>query len=284
MSAMPPRPFRRLEIEIKPAKSSEIIGMISIFGEAFPFENPKLARIMYAESDPGPAVEDILEAHMHSKYSKFMIAYDTTQGLVPEPGFSPGGFDEDMSYGWISVGVVPQGAAVTSYAASDLSVYASLKLLEGEARDRGEDPRQLSLENPRARLAYELGARSQDGQSRHVVTTHLVVNALSMWPDSHSDSTWEMAFKLLGWAVEYARRLDWPIWTQIPVGQTRFFREVGFREVGAFTLNLNNYAPPGRTDWGTQEWVQMVYSTPQQRRARSISAGERGGRRRRPSF
>ncbi|KAF6230065.1 hypothetical protein HO133_004404 [Letharia lupina] len=284
---MPPRPLRRLEIEIDRAETSEIVGMYAIFGEAFPFENPKLARVMYAGSDPGPAVEDILKTYLHSEYNRFMIAYDVTQGLVPDPGCEMEGVDEDegMSYGWISVGLVRDGTSMDSYAAGDLSVCASLKLLATEARDRSEDPRQLIVDKPSFRLALELRTRSKDGQARYITNPHLVVNTLAMWPFSHSDSTWEMAFKLLGWAVEYADRHNWPIWTQIPVGQRPFFHQAGFREVRAFTLNLNDYKPrESRDDWGTQEWVQMVYRAPEERRARSISPRGRGERRRRLSF
>lgn len=171
-----------------------------------------------------------------------------------------------------------------SYAAGDLSVCASLKLLATEARDRGEDPRQLIVHKPGYRLALELRTRSRDGQARYITNPHLVVNTLAMWPSSHSDSTWEMAFKLLGWAVKYADRHNWPIWTQIPVGQRPFFHQAGFRDVREFTLNLNIYASSGDRDWGRQAWVQMVYSAPRERRARSISPGNRGDRRRRPSF
>lgn len=45
---------------------------------------------------------------------------------------------------WIDIcRIVPHGAVVNSYAASDLFAYASLTFLAGEARDRGEDPRHL---------------------------------------------------------------------------------------------------------------------------------------------
>ena len=154
----------------------------------------------------------------------------------------------------------------------------SLELLATEARDRGDDPRQLSIDDPRVRLAHELATRSKEGQMNNVVKPYMVINTLAMWPDSHNDSKEEMASKLLGWAVEHAEGR--PIWTQIPEGQMGFFLRAGFREVAAFTLNLNGYTRPGGTDLGTQEWVQMVY---RERRARSISPGDTGGRRRRLS-
>ena len=263
---MPPRPFRRLKIKIEPATDSDIVGMCSIFGEAFRFNNPNLAQVMYGRSQiTSPAVEDILKTHLHSQYNKFMVAFDTTKGLVPDPGFEDDGLDEDMSYAWIAVGVMPYGASLNSYTASDLSVHASLKLLATEARDHGEDPRQLNMDDPRVRLARELEKRSKKGQAGYMASPYLVINTLAIWPDSHDDSIWEMASRLLGWAVGYAESHDWPIWTQIPAGQTRFFRQAGFREVEAFTFNLN--------DAGRQEFVQMVCSTPRERRAEN-----RGGR------
>lgn len=80
--------------------------MYAIFGEAFPFENPKLARVMYAGSDPGPAVEDILKTYLHSEYNRFMIAYDMTQGLVPDPGCEMEGVDEDEGMSKAIFGVI----------------------------------------------------------------------------------------------------------------------------------------------------------------------------------
>ena len=213
-----------------------------------------------------------------------MVAFDTTKGLVPDPGIENDGLDEDMSYAWMSVGIMPYHGSLNSYAASDLSVYASLKLLATEARVHGEDPQQLNMNDPRVRLARELEMRSKEGQARYMASPYLVVNTLTIWPDSHGDSIWEMALRLLRWAVAYAKRYDWPIWTQIPVGQSRFFRQAGFKDVSAFTFNLDNYGKPGGTLWGTQEFVQMVCTTPRERRARSISPERRGGRRRRPSF
>ena len=163
---------------------------------------------------------------------------------------------------------------MTSLAASDLSAYAFVKLLAKEALNRGEDPSQVSNNNPRFRLARELSSWSRAGQAGHVIDSHLVVNCLALWPETHRDSKWEMAFKLLGWAVDCAEDRAWPIFTQVPVGQMRFFRDVGFRKVESFTLNLNNYARAGSSDMGMQEWVQMVYSP---RSARSISSSDRGG-------
>lgn len=286
---MPPRPFRRLRIEIGRFEPSEIEGMCGIFWEAFRFENPKLARIVCASPHFSAAVEETLRSHARSRYNKFMIAFDTTEGLVADPGFEQyedGSHpDEHMSYGWISVGVVPNGATLNSYAASELSVYASMRMLATKARDRGVDPQRLTMNDPRGRLAYELERRSKDGQTRYTRDTHLVINTLAMWPDSHHDSTWEMARKLLGWAVGWAETHDWPIWTQIPASQVQFFQQAGFREVRSFTLDLNDFASSSGTGLGGQEWVQMAYSASRQRRVRSVSPPrDRSVRRRRPSF
>lgn len=257
-------PRQRWEIEVEPAVFSEIDNLGAIFAEAFLFENPKLAEAMYAGLHTEPAVIDILNRILHSEYNKVMIAYDTTKGLVPDPGIVIDGedmswFDKPMAYGWVSWGIVSHGVTLKTYAACDLSVAASQELVATAIRDQGMDPRQL---NARARLAHELACRTREGQNEYVVGSgsHLVVNTLVLWRDATTDSKDEMAFKLLAWAVEYAEGHKWPIWTQIPVGQGRYFRESGFTEVRTFTLNLNNYAPPGSIDWGTQEWVQMVYS------------------------
>ena len=90
---------RRLEIALGRANTSEITGMVSIFEAALQLENPKLERIVHRPSSFGTVVEDILKTHLHSEHHKFMIAYDTTEGLVAEPGFEEeqSSFDEDMS-------------------------------------------------------------------------------------------------------------------------------------------------------------------------------------------
>ena len=260
------RRTRRLEIEVDRAVPSKIVDMRAIFSEAFQAENPKLAQVMYAGVHPSPAVADILSRHLHSEYSRFMIAYDITKGLVPDPSIVREGedynfFDEPMAYGWVSWGIVPNGAALNSYAACDLSVAVIFKLLATEARDRGQDPRQLSTQDPRVRLLNTLTSLSKEGQVKYVggSCAHLVVNTLALWPEMARGEDLEMARKLLGCVVEFAEDNDWPIWTQVPLGQRRFFREAGFIEMGAFTLNLNVYAPRGGTDWGMQEWIQMVY-------------------------
>lgn len=76
--------------------------MVSLYMEAFQFESPKLAEILYDRSKLGAVVEDILETHLHSEHNKFMIAFDTTEGLVPNRGFEDDqNLDEDMSFTWI---------------------------------------------------------------------------------------------------------------------------------------------------------------------------------------
>ena len=247
--------------------------MYSIFGHAFPIENPKLSQLMYAGRCPHPVFTHIVKTQLQSEYSKFRIAFDCRRD-----------FDEDMAYGWIVLGIVPDGNKLDLYASTDFSVYLSWRMLSTEARDRGEDPNRLCTNDLRVQLADAIDNRSRDGQFNFVPGPHLVVNSLVLWPNSHSDSKWEMAFKLLGWAVNCSKRQKWPIWTQIPVGQLGFFRQAGFTEVSRFVLNLNHYATSRGTDWGTQEWVQMVYRALPERRARSISPELRGGRQRRPSF
>lgn len=103
-------------------------------------------------------------------------------------------------------------------------------------------------------------ANKQDCLGNH---NAVVVNALSLWHECLYGSgreAWEMATKLLGWAISFAESRRRPIWTQILVHQKAFFSRMNFREVGAFTLDLDNYRPDNCTrDHGTQEFVQMVY-------------------------
>ena len=271
---MPPT-LKRLDVEIDRADESEIGSMFSIFTEAFPKENPKLAQLMYA----GPTwttcteFEQIVKQKLQSDSTKFKLAFDCRKE-----------FAEDMCYGWISVGIVPEGDNLDSYEATDFSVWLSREMLASVARDRGEDPHRPNANDLRVCLTDALDDRSKDGQFTFVPGSHLVVNSLIMWPDSHSDSLWEMAIKLLGWAVTCAKRQKLPIWTQIPVRQIGFFRQAGFTEVGRFALDLNSYTRSTGTDWGTLKWVQMVYRVPPERHARSTSPEFRGARRRRPSI
>lgn len=243
-----PHEFRPLKIGIGPADESEIEGMYSIFGHAFRHETPELAEVLYAGKNTYPAFTDFVNKNLYSEQHGFMIAFDTREE-----------FDREMCYGWISTGTVPHPSRLSSYTAGDFSVNISLKMLATEARARGENPLQLNANDPRVRLATELGNQSRDGQNRFVLYPHLVVNSLVLWPNSHSDSKREMASKLLGWAIGCAESHQWQIWTQVPVAQILFFSQVGFTEVRRFALNLNHYASSSGTDLGIQEWVQMVY-------------------------
>lgn len=304
---------QRIYVDIRRAERSDIDGMLSVFNQAFQLENPRLAQLMYTEDDSGDAlrlvVKCILETHLDSQDYKFMVAYDVADGQEDESE-DPGSEDSErddtesedpqsenpesedsesdtdnldhLTFGWISLGVATYGANRVTYAASDLTTYACSTMLTERARVGAVN--HLSMSDPRVRLLYELGLRSKDGQARYITNPHLVVNGLVLWPGGHQDTDWEMAFKLLGWAVSFAERLDVPIWTQIPRNQAVYFRQARFTEVQAFILNLNNYAPRGSTDnWGTQEWVQMIHPAPGERRARSSSPGDGGGRRRRLS-
>ena len=270
---MPP-PWYRLDVEIDHADESEIESMFSIFGHAFARENPKLSQLMHAShaGSSWSAFEKIVKQKLHSDSTKFKIAFDCRPG-----------FDEDMAYGWISVGTVPDGDKLDSYEATDFSVWLTWEMLASAARDRGEDPHRLNANDLRVCLIDAIDNRSKDGQFTFVPGLHLVVNSLVMWPNSHRDSLWEMALKLLGWAVMCAKRHNCPIWTQVPVGQIDFFSQAGFTEVSRFALDLNCFTHSTGTDWGTVEWVQMVYRVPSERRARSTSPEIRGARRRRPS-
>ena len=297
----------RIYVDIGEANRSDIDGMLSIFNQAFQRENPKLAQLMYRDDHSDEAlyyvVKDILNSQLDSQDCEFMVAFDISDGVGPhceceQPEIDTGnnlhsGIDtndsqdsesdtENLTFGWISMGGVSDVTRNT-YVASELTTYACLEVLAKQARARGEN--YLSTRDPRVRLLYELETQSRDGQDGHMVSPYLIVNALVLWPNSHEDTEWEMALKLLGWAVSFAQRRMIPIWTQVPLNQMRLFRQVGFREVRSFTLNLDHYSPPGsRPYWGTQDFVQMVYRVaPEAQHAGSFSR-DGGERRRRLSF
>lgn len=293
----------RIYVDIGKANISDIDGMLSIFKQAFQLENPQLAQLMYWDDPSDEAlyyvVKDILNTQLDSEDCRFMVAFDVSEGVgqhceceQPEKNSSHSEIDtndspnseSDTENGWISMGIVTHGVTRNTYVASELTTYACLEVLAKQAGDRGEN--YLSTRDPRVRLLYELETQSRDGQIRHMVSPYLIVNALVFWPNAHEETDWEMAIKLLGWAVSFAERRLMPIWTQIPVNQMRFFRQVGFREVRSFTLNLNDYSPPGSTrNWGTQDFVQMVYrAAPEARHDESFTPRAGAGRRRRLSF
>ena len=276
---------RRLPVDIETPDRSDIGSMVSLFDEAFKRENPRLARLMYPNYPSFEAlhgvVKNMLETHLDTEDNKFMIAYDIEEGTTYPLQL----LDMDnLIFGWISVNILSQGATRNDYAATDLTTYACRYMLAEEARAMGDN--YIGTDDSCVRLLDYLFARSTQGQARYITNhRHLVVNALVLWPETKGVTDWEMTLKLLGWAVSFAESRDLPIWTQIPVNQLNFFRHAGFTEVGAFTLNLNDYAPRGsRDNWGTQEWVQMVYLSRRERRARSVSPRDRGARRRRPSL
>lgn len=300
---------QRIYVDIREANRSDIDGMLSIFDQAFRAENPQLAQLMYRDDPSDEAlyyvVKDVLNTQMDSQDCKFMVAFDVSEDLDPHCECEQDEKDmensrhseidtndsldsesntENLTFGWVSMGSFSPGITRNPYVASELTTYACLEVLIKQAHARGEN--YLSTWDPRVRLLYELETQSRDGQLRHMVGPYLIVNALVFWPNAHEDTNWEMAFKLLGWAVSFAERRMLPIWTQIPVNQLRFFYQVGFREVRLLTLLLNEYSPPGSTrNWGTQDFVQMVYrAAPGARRARSISPRDVGGSRRRLSF
>ena len=245
------------DIDIRKPEESDIYGMISMFRVSFEHQYPRLWRLMYKE-DPSVdrvhiALEDILNAHMNSWKCKFMVAYDEDNGYDTDE--SEG--SRNLTYGWISLGVAPRASREYVCTTSDLRTYACLEVLD-QARAVGAH---VDTNDGRFRLLWELHSRSIRGQAaNYFAYPYLVVNALVLWPESHEEVVWDMATKLLGWAVSTAERDGRPIWTQIPVYEKDFFLEAGFIETGTFTLNLNHYKPHGSTrDWGTQEWVQMLY-------------------------
>ena len=280
-----PKPIRRY-VDIRKAEMSDIDGMLCIFMEAFQHRNPRLWRLIDIDQPLGGdplyyVAEDILKTHMDSRSCRFMVAYDISDGEEHDSSDDEGSqysdceIDKDdsddsetvtltseelknLTHGLISLSDAPRDGPRNVYATSQLTTYACLKLL-GQAR--ATDENHLNITVPRICLLHELENRSILGQESYIAHPNLVVNALLLYPECHEDTAWDMASKLLGWAVGFAEERGLPIWTQIPVEEKEFFLQAGFNVVETFTLNLNNYKPYGSTHhWETQEWVQMVYS------------------------
>ena len=269
------------EFDIREAEGADVDGILSIHRTSFEHRYPRLWRLMNQDGPSDPlhfAVENILNTHLNSQDCIFMVAYDVAE--VPEVDFSndearryrelvlerrDGPVDnadiiEDLSnltFGVMSLSIARSAAARDLYITSDLRTFGCLRVLE-RARATGET--HLNTSDSRVRLLYELQNQTLSGQTRCLRYPYLVVNTLLLWPECHRVELRDMTLKLLGWAVTSAERDGLPIWTQIPVNEKALFLLVGFAEVRKFTLNLNHYRPHGsRRDWGTQEWVQMVY-------------------------
>ena len=252
-------PPGRTQPNIERADRSDIDDMVSIFHEAYGLDNIRLAQLMCPDDPLNEAIDSvvrkILQTHMDRQDCEFMVVYDVAEGQRYE--LIDWGTN-DLIFGWISAGVVYPGATRHgNYAASELTTCACLTVLSEQARARGQN--HLSLGDPCTRLLHELGTRSKDGQARCTNNPHMVLNALVLWPEPHEATLLGRAVKLLEWAVSLAERRNMSLWAQIPVNQMPFFRHVGFRDMGIFTLNLNDFAPgESPHGWGTQDWAQMV--------------------------
>ena len=261
------------DFAIREAEQSDIGGILSILRTSFEHRYPRLWRLMYRDGPSDPlhfAVENILNNHLNPQDCRFMVAYDVSEDADNEArrhrelvlGRRDGPDDntdiiDNLTFGVISLSVARSAAARDLYTTSDLRTFGCLRVLE-RARAIGET--HLNTSDSRVRLLYELQNQTLSGQARCLRYPYLVVNALLLWPECNSDEVRDMTIKLLGWAVTSAERDGLPIWTQIPVNEKALFLLVGFAEVRTFTLDLNDYRPHGSgRDWGTQEWVQMVY-------------------------
>ena len=251
-----------IDVDIRRARSSDIDGMVSIFYQAFYRESGGFARLMCPESSTSDklsdAAEAILKKYLGSQHSEFFVAYEASDDREP---------DADLAYGWISVSIVDFGTAQDAYVASEFTDYTSSEVLRHEENRSEDDARaeddSRADKSPRAELLEELGNESKIGQDACGCSTrrYAVVNALSLDPECHRDTSSEMAKKLLSSAVKFAERERLQIWTQIPVNQKDFFRRAGFTEVRTVTLDLDYYKPAGSSsDLGTKTWVQLVYS------------------------
>ena len=190
-----------INVDIDRANRSDIDGMLSIFNQAFQLENPQFPQLMYSDDRSDEAlyyvVKDILDANLDSQDCRFMVAYEVPKGSHFECGCEQPEIDtgnslhseigtndsqdsesdgENLTFGWISLGVVPDCVTSNAYVASELTTYACFKVLDDQAQARGEN--HLSIRDPRVRLLYELELQSQNGQARDLSGPHLIVNAL----------------------------------------------------------------------------------------------------------
>ena len=71
-----------MELRLGRAASSEANDMASIYAEAFDFDTPKLARILYRELDPINMIADVLRVQLrgHSQNCRFMAVFDDSHG------------------------------------------------------------------------------------------------------------------------------------------------------------------------------------------------------------
>lgn len=269
------------EFDIREAEISDIGGILSILRTSFEHRYPRLWRLMNQDGPSDPlhfAVENLLNRNLSSQDCTFMVAYDNSadpdidfsedearryRELVLERSDGPddnSDIIEDLSnltFGVVSLSVARNADAIDLYTTSDLRTFGCLRVLE-RARAMGES--NLNTSDSRVRLICELQSQTFSGQARCLRYPYMVVNTLLLCPECHRVELRDMAMKLLGWAVNFSERNGLPIWTQIPVDEKALFLLVGFAQVRTFTLNLNHYRPQGSTrDWGTQEWVQMVY-------------------------
>lgn len=280
-----PQPIRRY-VDIRNAEMSDIGGMLCIFMEAFRHRNPRLWRLIDIDQPLGGdplyyVAKDILETHLISQSCRFVVAYDISNGQDHDSSddescqYDDSEIDMDdpdnsetvsltseelknLTHGLISLSDAPRDGPRNVYATSEFTTYACLKLLR---QARATDQNHLNISVPRFCLLHELENRSRLGQESYIAHPYLVINALLLYPECHEETAWDMANKLLGWAVGFAEERGLPIWTQILANEKEFFLQAGFDVVGTFTLNLNGYKPYGSTrHWGTQGWVQMVYS------------------------
>lgn len=245
---------------IRKAEESDVGNMSDILSFSFSEAYPRLWLLMYSEerdhemtSTVTAMIEHQLNQHLNDSHCKHMIAYDSNDSDHDSY------LDErsrNLAYGWISLSVV-SSVPTSHFYTADLKTLACLNELH-RVKLTGENVD--LVHDSRARLLRELHNRSKRSQANHFTDQYLVVNALAFWPECKKDEIWDMAIQLLGKATDFAERDHVRIWTQITADQKEFFLDAGFTEVEAFTLNLNDYKPYGSPrDWGTQEWVHMLY-------------------------
>ena len=225
-----------LDIHIFRARPSHVGTMSDIFVNSFDLDGS--VKLMYTKDEIWCVIRDILRTHMNVCQIEFRVAQARDTGTL---------------LGWMSFGTIATQGPVPPLAPKEMTSWVAQRLLRGK------------LDDLRYRLAFELESRSLEGQAQHTPGNRLVINTIVTEPEYRHRG---VASKLLQSAVGPAKSADWPIWVQTPDVYERLFWDHGFRGVGIFSLDLNDYEPPEeeamgstRAQRGIQTWRHMKLGT-----------------------
>ena len=226
----------KLDIHIFRARPCHVDAMSDIFVNSFDLDAS--VKLMYTKDESRRVIRDILSVHMNVCQIEYRIAAARGIGTL---------------LGWMSLSAIPAQGSVPPLAPKELTSWVAQTLLRGE------------LDDLRYRLAVELESRSLEGQAEHAPGNRLVINTIVTVPEYRHRG---VASKLLQSAMGPAQSADWPIWVQTPDVYERLFWHHGFRGVGTFDLDLNDYEPPKagaagkqRAQQITQTWRHMKLGT-----------------------